>query len=133
MLGYSEKSLRDKLGLRSGFSTVFLYAPLSYIVFLGEIDDIEIFPTLKSGHDFVHFFVREKERLVEELPQIIKAIKPEGTIWVSWPKKSSKVTTDITEDTIREVCLPLGLVDVKVAAIDEIWSGLRLVVRVKNR
>ncbi len=133
MSGYSEKSLREKLGLKSGHSAVFLYAPLSYIVSLGEIDDVEVFPTLKSGHDFVHIFVKQKERLSEELPQIMKAIKSTGSIWISWPKKASKIATNITEDTIREVCLPLGLVDIKVAAIDEIWSGLKLVVRVENR
>jgi hypothetical protein len=133
MSGYSEKSLKEKLGLKSGYSVVFLYAPLSYIVSLGEIDDLEIFPTLKRGHDVVQLFVKQKERLIEELPEIMKSIKPSGCIWVSWPKKSSKVTTDITENTIREICLPLGLVDVKVAAIDETWSGLKLVVGLKNR
>ena len=133
MSGYSKKSLRDKLGITRGYSVVFLYAPFSFIISLGEIDDIQIFPVLKNNHDFVHLFVKQKERLIEELPEIMKSIKPSGCIWVSWPKKSSKVITDITENTIREICLPLGLVDVKVAAIDETWSGLKLVVRVENR
>ena len=133
MAGYSEKTLRDKLGLKTGFSAVFLYAPLSYIVSLGEIDDIEIFPILKKDHDFVHIFVKERKILEEELPRIAKAIKQNGTIWVSWPKKASKVRTDITEDTIREVCHPMGLVDVKVAAVDNTWSALKLVIRLKDR
>ena len=129
MSGYSGKSLRDKLGIKSGYSAVFLFAPPSYIEELGEIDDIEIHPVLRGGHDFVHIFFKEKSALIQMLPQLFKAIKPNGSIWISWPKKTSRVKTDITENTIREVCLPLGLVDVKVAAIDDVWSGLKLVVR----
>jgi hypothetical protein len=83
--------------------------------------------------DIVHIFSAERARLAAALRATLKRIKPDGTIWVSWPKKSSKVPTDITEDTIREVALPMGLVDIKVCAVDEVWSGLKLVVRKENR
>ncbi len=140
MVGYSGKSLRDKLGIKQGFSVVFLYAPLSYIVGLGDIDDIEIFPMVKKDHDFIHIFVKEKEIIEEEIKKIMMGIKPNGMIWVSWPRSTrsarsgqASVVTDVNENTIRDICLPLGLVDVKVAAIDETWSGLKLVIRKKYR
>ena len=133
MSGYSEKSLRDKLGLKSGSSAVFLYAPFSYIESLGEIDDIEIYPILRQNHDFIHLFVKDKKAFKEILPQIKKAMKENGSIWVSWPKKTSKVETDMTEDVIREVGFSVGLVDIKVAAVDETWSALKLVIRKENR
>lgn len=133
MTGYSAKSLRDKLGIKSGFSVVLINTPLYYIHDIGELDDVMLYPTPKSNHDFIHLFVKERKELEKFLPQLQKSLKPAGSIWVSWPKKASKVPTDITEDTIREVCLPKGLVDVKVAAIDETWSGLKLVIRKENR
>jgi hypothetical protein len=83
--------------------------------------------------DFVHFFCTRKSELSGQLPKLMKGIKPDGMIWVSWPKKSSGVQTDVTEGTIRKVCLPMGLVDVKVCAVDETWSGLKLVVRKELR
>lgn len=133
MPGYSGKTLREKLGLKANSSAVFLYAPFSYIEELGDTDDVQIYPVLKNNHDFVHLFVKEKKLLTEMLPVIRRAIRDNGCVWVSWPKKSSGVLTDVTENAIRDMCLPLGLVDVKVAAIDAIWSGLKLVIRVKNR
>ncbi len=125
--------MRDKLGLKHGSSAVFLYAPLSYIEALGELDDIEIYPTVRQDHDFVHLFVKDKKVFEELLPQVKNAIKDNGSIWISWPKKTSKVETDMTENTIRDICLPMGLVDVKVAAIDDMWSGLKLVIRKEHR
>ncbi len=83
--------------------------------------------------DIVHIFCTERARLAAALRDSLKNLREDGTIWVSWPKKSSKVPTDITEDTIREVALPMGLVDIKVCAVDETWSGLKLVVRKENR
>lgn len=130
---YSGKSLRAKLGLKQGSSAVFLFAPLSYIEALGDIDDVRVFPLLTQEHDLVHLFVRERKMLKALLGEARPSIKQAGAIWVSWPKKTSKVPTDITEDVIREVALPLGLVDVKVAAVDNVWSGLKLVIRLKNR
>lgn len=86
-----------------------------------------------SGVDYVHCFVTQKPRLAALLPGLMNKMARDGMIWISWPKKSSKVQTDITEDTIREVALPLGLVDVKVCAVDETWSGLKLVIRSEIR
>ena len=83
--------------------------------------------------DAAHVFVTERADLEAKLKQLMPLLDPAGMIWVSWPKKASKVATDITEDTIREICLPMGLVDVKVCAVDATWSGLKLVVRRQNR
>ncbi len=83
--------------------------------------------------DAAHIFVTERDDLEAKLQQLLQLLEPAGMIWVSWPKKASKVPTDITEDVIRDVCLPMGLVDVKVCAVDATWSGLKLVVRRQNR
>ena len=83
--------------------------------------------------DVIHLFEASRTRLEKALKATLAKIRPDAAIWVSWPKKSSKVPTDITEDTIREVALPMGLVDVKICAVDEVWSGLKLVVRKENR
>jgi len=81
----------------------------------------------------MHFFTPNRDELESKLPSLLRALTPDGALWISWPKKTSGVATDITEDVIRAVALPTGLVDVKVAAIDEVWSGLKLVRRLKNR
>jgi hypothetical protein len=83
--------------------------------------------------DAAHIFVTERADLEAKLNQLLPLLEPAGMIWVSWPKKAAKVPTDITEDVIRDVCLPMGLVDVKVCAVDATWSGLKLVVRRQNR
>src|SRR5207244_2823023 len=88
------------------------------------------------GHastDVVHLFVTQSEELAGQLAVLHQAIRPDATVWVSWPKKASKVPTDVTEETIREVALPLGFVDVKVCAVTEVWSGLKLVIRKELR
>lgn len=83
--------------------------------------------------DFVHLFTKSRAELAKTLKALMKPLAPAGMIWVSWPKKASKVPTDITEDVIRDVALPMGLVDVKVCAVDDVWSGLKLVRRLENR
>lgn len=83
--------------------------------------------------DIVHMFCTQKSQLIQALRTCLGQLKPNGAIWVSWPKKASKVATDISEDTIRAIALPMGLVDIKVCAIDEVWSGLKLVIRKENR
>lgn len=128
MAGYSEKTLKEKLGLREGFSSVALHAPSSYIRETGIINH-----SLSSNHDFVHFFTTDKSELVEEFPRLKKAMKLNGALWISWPKGSSKVETDLNENRIRDIGLENGVVDVKVAAIDNIWSGLKFVIRLKDR
>jgi len=88
---------------------------------------------LSSDTDIVHIFATKEARLTKTLRASLPMLKQDGMIWVSWPKKSAKVPTDITEDTIRKVALPLGLVDIKVCAVDDVWSGLKLVIRKENR
>jgi len=89
--------------------------------------------TPKPGLEMAHIFVTQRSELADQLPRLRKLLDPAGTIWVSWPKKSSKAQTDITEDTVRAEALPLGLVDIKVCAVDEVWSALKLVVRKSER
>ena len=81
----------------------------------------------------MHFFTTSRAELVARLPQLIKALQPAGALWISWPKQASRVATDVTENVIRDVALPLGVVDVKVCAVDDTWSGLKLVRRLENR
>ena len=86
------------------------------------------------GHlPFIHFFTERRAAFQKSLPTLLAALTPDGALWISWPKKSSGVVTDVTEDVVRAIALPTGLVDVKVAAIDDVWSGLKLVRRLKNR
>ncbi len=87
----------------------------------------------EAGLDMAHLFVTKKQELGRELAKLRELLAQDGTVWVSWPKKTAGVTTDITEDAIREVCLPLGFVDVKVCAVDAVWSGLKLVIRKSER
>ena len=94
---------------------------------------VQLVPRISSDTDIVHLFSTSRRDLAAKLQATLTRLKPDATIWVSWPKKSSKVPTDIGEDTIRELALPLGLVDIKVCAVNDIWSGLKLVIRKANR
>jgi hypothetical protein len=128
--GYSGTPLAKKLGLKSGMRAWFAGMPDSV---RAEIDPVAIglseLDAPSAGLDAAHIFVTERANLARQLTALRDLIQPAGQIWVSWPKKASKVPTDITEDTIRELCLPIGLVDVKVCAVDDVWSGLKLVIR----
>ncbi|MFO6447202.1 hypothetical protein ACLBKU_08670 [Erythrobacter sp. NE805] len=132
--GYSGTPLVRKLSLRDGMRVWFDAMPEHV---LDEIDEHALELTFVAepaqGIDAAHVFVTERACLEARLTALRQQIAPDGQIWVSWPKKASKVPTDITEDTIREVGLPLGLVDTKVCAIDEVWSGLKLVIRKELR
>src|SRR5262245_47118550 len=109
-------------------------APGTYQQLLGPLpDDVAIATRLRRPVDLIHIFSVARAHLVGELRIAIKEIEQDGAIWVSWPKKSSGVVTDITEDVIRDVALPMGLVDIKVCAVDETWSALKLVIRKANR
>ena len=134
MTGYSGTPLAKKLGIDIG-SRIFLSdAPKDYMKLVAPLPEgVRVVRKIDGETDIVHIFSAKRARLAAALRAALKRIKPDGTIWVSWPKKSSKVPTDITEDTIREVALPMGLVDIKVCAVDEVWSGLKLVVRKENR
>jgi len=134
MAGYSGTPLVKKLGIQEGNRLFLVDAPEKYLQWIAPLPKaIKISPRLSSATDFVHLFCTEKTKLQKLLRTCLTKLKPDGVIWISWPKKVSKVTTDITEDSIREVALPMGLVDIKVFAVDEVWSGLKLVIRQENR
>lgn len=132
MAGYSGTPLAKKLGIKPGFRIAAPGAPKNFRELLEPLPENVVFVE-DLDVDLIHFFSKERCELESALPRFLAAMPPDGTIWISWPKKASKVATDITEDVIRDVALPLGLVDVKVCAIDEIWSGLKLVIRKENR
>jgi hypothetical protein len=154
--GYSGTPLAKKLGIKEGFAVAAVNAAANYEELLSPLPagiqitcfgiDTIAAPTTPSskclGHpssgrrgawDIIHFFTNSRDELGRGLAKYMKLIKQDGTIWVSWYKKAARLPTEITEDVIRDVCLPLGLVDVKVCAVDEKWSGLKLVIRRENR
>lgn len=130
MAGYSGKPLAAKLGIRSGCRLLVRNTPENYRDLIGPLaNEITVSSRLRRNADICHFFTRSAAELRETLPILLQRIRRDGMLWVSWPKKASRVATDVTEDTIRDAALPLGLVDVKVCAVDETWSGLKLVIR----
>lgn len=132
--GYSGTPLWKKLGLRAGLTVLTINAPRNYRKLLSGLPKGITFVTdAEPSIPFVHLFTSSALELAVCLSTLKRGLAPDGVIWVSWPKKTSGVATDITEDTIRDVALPLGLVDVKVCAVDETWSGLKLVVRKSKR
>lgn len=134
MAGYSGTPLVEKLGIKPGTILVTIDAPDHYRKLLGKIPSGVNFATRPTGNSkFVHFFVRERRILEKNLRSLRPKIPDDAVVWVSWPKKSSGVATDVTEDVIRTVALPLGFVDIKVCAVDETWSGLKLMIRRENR
>ncbi len=134
LTGYSGTPLIKKLGIKQGFKIYIINSPEYYFSLLtGLPDQIEIDNDPTSKKDFIHFFVKEEAELLKRILILKDQIKSNGMIWISWPKKSSKVTTDITEDGIRKIALDNRLVDIKVCAVDEVWSGLKLVIPVKER
>jgi hypothetical protein len=134
MAGYSKTPLLKKLGIKPGLRLLILNAPENYPETLGELpENVTVANTLAGPLDFIHFFTTRQETLAAHFPQLKQALTPAGILWISWPKRSSRVETDLTEDIIRIIGLENGLVDVKVAAVDEIWSGLKFVYRLKDR
>jgi len=134
MAGYSGTPLPQKLGIKPGLIVVTVNAPANYRRLLGTIPENVMFSDrLKADSGFVHVFTKKSSELEKTLSALREKIADTGTIWVSWPKRSSGVATDMTEDVVRAVALPLGFVDIKVCAIDETWSGLKLMVRRQNR
>jgi hypothetical protein len=132
--GYSGTPLPQKLGIKPGDRIVALGAPWSYADVVAPLPDgAAVSARMPSRARFVHLFVREAAELDRRLAALDRALEDDGMIWISWPKKSSGLATDLTEHGIRRAALPLGLVDVKVCAVDEVWSGLKLVRRVASR
>lgn len=132
--GYSDTPLADKLGLKRGMRCWFHNMPESV---RAEIDperaEVEEQLTASDGLQCAHLFVTERRKLENELTALQPLMASNGFIWISWPKKAAKVETDVTEDVIREIALPRGLVDIKVCAVNDTWSGLKLVIRKENR
>lgn len=133
--GYSGTPLARKLGIKRDFHILLVNEPKYYLDLFEELPDGILFSDKPKENttDFIHFFCTAWDNLVEEAPMYIKALKKTGMLWISWPKGSSKIPTDLKRDAIREYLLALGLVDTKVAAIDEDWSGLKFVYRLKDR
>ena len=132
--GYSGTPLAKKLGYKADFRVFLENAPVTYRQSLDPLpDDVRFLAKLENDLDLIHLFTDNAKDLAAKLRRYIKKIKRDGTIWVSWPKKASKVPTDITEDVVRKVALATVLVEVKVCAVDEVWSGLKLVIRVEHR
>ncbi|SRR5712691_6158595 len=134
MAGYSGTPLPKKLGLKPGMILVAIEAPNEYRSWLGEIPaDLAIVSTTEKQVEAAHIFATKKVILKKHLVTFRRRLEQSGFVWVSWPKKASKVGTDITEDVIRELALPLGFVDIKVCAVNDVWSGLKLVIRKNER
>jgi hypothetical protein len=134
MAGYSETPLVRKLGIRPGERIIAVNAPADYARLLGRLpEDATITARTNRGAQFVHLFASRRKDLDKQLRALREKLDDKGMLWVSWLKKSAGIPTDITEDVIRAVALPLGLVDTKVCAVDETWSGLKLVIRRTNR
>ena len=132
--GYSQTPLAKKLGIKEGFRVRLINTPEYYFeLFTDMPQSMSILKTKTGKKNLIHYFEKELKELHSNLPSLKNEIEPDGIIWISWPKKTSKVATDITEDLIRKIALNNGLVDIKVCAIDEIWSGLKLVIPIKNR
>ena len=132
--GYSGTPLFAKLGIKPGMRASVLAAPANYRDLLApEPEDVVWLSARGRNLDFIHLFVDRERNLARLLPREMGRIVSDGMIWVSWPKRASKVVTDVTEDTVRRHALPLGLVDIKVCAVDATWSGLKLVIRRENR
>lgn len=132
--GYSGTPLAKKLSLKGGQRAWFCGMPDSVRAdIMVDAPPLELLGAPKAPIDAAHVFVTERAMLECELRLLLPLLARDGQIWVSWPKKAAKVETDITEDAIRDVAIPLGLVDVKVCAVDATWSGLKLVIRKENR
>ena len=134
MAGYSGTPLSKKLGIKPPMTLVAIDAPRGYRDWVGELPrDVAIVSKSAGALGAVHVFAKRRAVLEKHLSGCRKRLEQTGFVWVSWPKKASKVDTDITEDVIREVALPLGFVDIKVCAVNDVWSGLKLVIRKNMR
>jgi hypothetical protein len=132
--GYSGTPLVKKLGIQKANRVLLLNAPNEFKQMLAPLPaDVQFESRLGPDIDIAHIFVTRKEKLNKYLTTLRKKLKPDAVLWISWPKKSAKIPSTVTDNTIRELALPLGFVDIKVCAVDEVWSGLKLVVRKELR
>ena len=133
MAGYSGTPLVQKLGIKAGYNVAFVNAPPEFVQELDLPPGVKTNLRSKKRFDFVHLFTMSEKDLQARFSQWAAKLAPAGMLWVSWPKKSSGVETDLSENVVREIGLRTGLVDVKICAVDEVWSGLKFVIRVKDR
>ena len=134
MAGYSGTPLVKKLGIKPGCRLALLHAPPDFAETLGMLPaDTTVVRSLRAPCDVLVYFTKRRAALTKDFARLMHSLQPDGGLWIAWPKKTSGVTTDLTENVIRGRALANGLVDNKVCAIDEVWSGLRLAVRVKDR
>ena len=132
--GYSGTPLVRKLGFKPGMRVHYAGAPAGFAALVGELPDgVRVLARPAADLDLVVLFVRERAELERRLAALHHRIRQDGMLWIAWPKRASRVPTDMTEDVVRDVALPRGLVDVKVCAIDDTWSGLKLVIRKELR
>jgi hypothetical protein len=132
--GYSGTPLAKKLGIKAAARVFVHAAPANYPDLLAPLPPgVQFVRRVAQDTDLMHLFGARREPLRKALQAARQAMRDDAVIWVSWPKKASQVPTDMSEDVVRELAFPLGLVDVKVCAVDEIWSGLKLVVRLSER
>ncbi len=133
-VGYSGTPLAQKLGIKEGTTVLAVSAPAGYLPLLNPLPPaVQFVNRLSKATDVVHVFATRRSQLQKVLTTLRRRLKPSGAVWVSWPKRAARVPTDITENTIRELALPMGFVDIKVCAVDETWSGLKLVIRKELR
>ena len=134
MAGYSGKPLAQKLGVKAGVTVAALNAPRNYARLLRPLPaGARIQAKVARLAPFIHFFSKRRAELARRFPAFARALTPDGTLWISWPKGASGVATDLSEDVVRTIGLATGLVDVKVCAVDDVWSGLKFVRRLKDR
>ena len=133
MAGYSGTPLVKKLGIKPGFNVVFVKAPSGFAKGLDLPSNVTVNSRSRNLLDFAQLFVKSEKELKIQFSEYAKRLEPSGMLWVSWPKKSSGVMTDISESTVRSIGLAAGLVDVKICAVDDVWSGLKFVFRLKDR
>jgi hypothetical protein len=128
--GYSGTPLAQKLGIRAGARLYLQGCPGNYAQLVAPLPaGVQTVARMDADTDLAHLFVSRRAQLRTALARLRRAMRDDAVIWVSWPKRASGVATDVTEDVVRELALPLRLVDIKVCAVDEVWSGLKLVVR----
>jgi hypothetical protein len=132
--GYSGTPLVKKLGIRQGHRVAFVSDPSGFDELIGDLpEEVTVKSRLRGPLDVIVFFTKRRAELARRLPALRRAMDPAAGLWIAWPKRASGVETDLTEDAVRELALANRLVDNKVAAIDETWSGLRLVIRLEDR
>src|ERR1043166_4759049 len=134
MAGYSGTPLIKKLGIKPDFCVAFINAPDDFVKQLELPVTVKVKSIARSDDfDLIHVFVKGQQNLANAFAQYSRRIKPNGMFWISWPKKTSGVPTDLNENVVRDIGLAAGLVDVKVCAVDDVWSGLKFVYRLADR